>query len=61
VFRIIPATLDVFNEAVKTYEKYLPGPSFTDATTLVAARLYGIDYIATLDEFLAGLYPSLHS
>ncbi|WP_110138740.1 type II toxin-antitoxin system VapC family toxin [Hyperthermus butylicus] len=60
VFRIIPLTLDVFNRAVKLYEQALPRLSFTDATAVVAAKLYDVDYIATMDERLADMHPSLY-
>jgi len=59
LFRIVPVTLDIFNTAARIYEEHLPMLSFTDATTLAAARAYRVDYIATLDEYLASLYPSL--
>jgi hypothetical protein len=60
VFRIIPITLDVFNKAIGLYEQNLPKLSFTDARTLVVAKIYNIDYIATIDETLAKMHPSLH-
>lgn len=59
VFRIIPVTLDIFNTAARIYEENLPKLSFTDATTVAVARVYGVDYIATLDEELARHYPSI--
>jgi len=57
--RVLPVSIDVFVRAWETFRRHLPRLSFTDATTLEAARAYGVDYIATLDEALAGLYPSL--
>jgi predicted nucleic acid-binding protein len=59
VLRILPVTLDLVLEAWGIYRSHLPRLSFTDATTVAAARLYCIDYIATVDGYLAGLYPSL--
>ena len=59
LFRIVPVTLDVFTRAARIYEEHLPRLSFTDATSLAAAQAYKIDYIATLDVYLASLYPSL--
>jgi len=59
LFRIIPVTLDLVFEAWEVYRRHLPRLSFTDAATLAAAEAYGVDYIATVDEALAGLYPSL--
>lgn len=59
-FRIIPVTIDIFNAAAELYERELPRLSFTDATTITVARLYSIDYIATLDKDLAEMHPSLH-
>jgi len=58
LFRIIPVTLDLVLEAWEVYRR-LPRLSFTDATTLAAAEAYGVDYIAAVDDALAGLYPSL--
>ncbi len=58
-FRIIPVTLDIFYEAWRVFEKHAPRLSFTDATSLVVAEAYGLRYIATFDEYLASLYPSL--
>ncbi len=60
VFRILPVGIDIFAKAVETYRRHLPRLSFTDATSLEAARAYRIDYIATLDGYLASLYPSIH-
>ncbi len=60
LFRIIPITLDLFTRAVRVFEENVPVLSFTDAASLVAARTYGIDYIATLDETLARHYPSIY-
>ena len=61
LFRIIPVTLDVFNTAVEIYERNLGKRlSFTDAATLAVAKLYDIDYIATLDTVLASMHPSLY-
>ncbi len=59
--RIIPVTMDVVLRAWRVYEKHYPGLSFTDATTLVVAELYEIDYIATVERegLLAKLYPSI--
>ncbi|NOZ88574.1 MAG: type II toxin-antitoxin system VapC family toxin [Crenarchaeota archaeon] len=59
LLHIIPVTIDVFSEAVEVYEAHLPRLSFTDATTLVVARSYRIDLIATLDRELAALHPSI--
>lgn len=59
VFRILPVSIDVFNAAWVLFQRHLPVLSFTDATTVEAAKAYGVDYIATLDEPLARLYPSL--
>lgn len=59
VFRIVPVSIDVFQAAWETFRRHLPQLSFTDATTVEAAKAYGIDYIATLDEQLASLYPSI--
>lgn len=40
LFRIIPVSLDVFNSAIKIYEKSLSKRlGFTDATTLAIAQL----------------------
>ncbi len=58
-FRIIPVTLDIFNEAWSLFAAQAPRISFTDATSIVAAKLYNLDYIATFDSELAKLYPSL--
>jgi len=55
----VSVTLDIFNTAARIYEEHLPMLSFTDAATLAAARAYRVDYIATLGEYLASLYPSL--
>jgi len=60
LFRIIPVTLDLFSHAVRVFEENVPALSFTDAASLVAARTYGVDYIATLDEALARHYPSIY-
>jgi len=57
--RILPVSIDVFTRAVEVYRQHLPRLSFTDATTLVTARLYKIDYIATLDKYLAHQHPSI--
>ncbi len=59
VFRVIPVTLDILWEAWTVYRDNLPKLSFTDATTLVAARVYGVDYIATVDTELSKLYASI--
>jgi len=59
VFHIIPVTLDTVLRAWRLYRQHLPRLSFTDATTLVVAETYDIDYIATLDEPLSSLYPSI--
>ncbi len=58
-FRIIPVTLDVFMEAWGLFSKHAPRISFTDATSVVVAKLYGLEYIATFDAELASLYPSI--
>ncbi len=56
---IIHVSLDVFTRSVELYRKHLPRLSFTDATTLTTAKLYRIDYIATLDKYLAQQHPSI--
>jgi len=59
VFRIIPVTFDLVLEAWEVYRSHLPRLSFTDAATVVAARAYRVDYLATLDGDLALLHPSV--
>ncbi len=59
LFHIIPVTLDTVLDAWQLYRRYLPLLSFTDATSLTVAKTYGLDYIVTLDEPLANLYPSI--
>jgi len=58
-FRIIPVTLDLFYEAWSLFQRHAPSISFTDAASLAVAEAYGLRYIATFDEELARLYPSL--
>ncbi|WP_244403867.1 type II toxin-antitoxin system VapC family toxin [Pyrolobus fumarii] len=58
-FRIIPVTIDMFNEAWSLFARHTPRISFTDATSIVAAKVYNLSYIATFDEELASLYPAL--
>ena len=59
VLRILPVSIDVFNAAWRLFQRHLPELSFTDAATVEAAKAYGIDYIATLDQPLARLHRSL--
>ena len=59
--RIIPVTMDIVLRAWRLYERHYPSLSFTDATTLVVADVYDIDYVATVERegMLAKLHPSL--
>ncbi len=57
--RILPVSMDLFEAAWLTFKRHLPTLSFTDAALLEAAKAYRIDYIATYDSGLAGLYPSI--
>ena len=59
VFRILPVSIDVFLEAWRVFRENLPRLSFTDASTVAATKAYSIDYIATFDEDLASLHPSI--
>ncbi len=59
LFHIIPVTLDTVLDAWTLYQRHAPSLSFTDATSLVIAKTYDIDYIITLDEPLARLHPSI--
>ncbi len=59
VFRIIPVTVDVFEAAWELFRRHAPRISFTDATSVEAARSYNLRYIATFDEELSKLYPSI--
>ncbi|AEM38999.1 PilT protein domain protein [Pyrolobus fumarii 1A] len=58
ILHIIPVTLDIVLEAWRVYKSHYPGLSFTDSTSIVVAKTYGIDYIATVET--SGLLPKLH-
>ncbi len=58
VFRLIPVTLDIVLDAWSLYRRHYPSLSFTDATSIIVARVYGIDYIVTVET--RGAMPRLH-
>ncbi len=56
IFRLIPVTLDIVLDAWSLYRRHYPTLSFTDATSIVVARVYDIDYIVTVET--RGLCPA---